>query len=159
MGSMRGTWRKLFLAVYLACFLVLAGCGGQGEEETLMDYKTPYVGDNSKVSQIVRMQDYPDGAEVEGIEILSVEEPYGMKVFLRTQGTMAEEDLFRQAVVTFALIDNLSELDYLSAEGEEPLANFERDEVEEVLKDWGRPGLNEMGKDLASLEEYLEGAN
>ena len=60
---------------------------GNGKTETtLYDYKTAYIGDNSKVSHIVGAMQYPTGAKCETIKIQSEKEPYGLTVYLSGAG-------------------------------------------------------------------------
>ena len=71
--------KKLY--IFLALVLILCGCQNK-RIDSLYNYKTDFVGDNSKVSHIVSNQDYPKGFQVSAIEILSSKSPYGLKIFV-----------------------------------------------------------------------------
>ncbi len=121
--------KKFLLFILLSTILV--GCK---KESSLLDYKTEYVGDASKVSQIVDKQNYKEGISTHGIEIESSNKPYGLVVNLKTTEGIYPEDLIDNAAVTFALIDNLDDLTYRLEEGD---IKFHRDGVEEYLEKEG----------------------
>lgn len=63
--------------------MLFVGCG----KVTEGDIKTKYIGDNTKVSQIASRLPYPTGVTYDAIEIQSAEEPYELKVILKTDNT------------------------------------------------------------------------
>ena len=105
-----------------------------GRKETMYEipdlsqYRTDYVGDSSKVINIVSRQDYPEGYSYEGIAIQSEKEPYGLTVFLKVEpsATKLEDELQVNADMTFDLIRNLKKLDYKIADSKEMIASYER---------------------------------
>lgn len=110
--------RKIFihsLVVLLVGLLSLTGCDTSkgGDRASLHQYKTSYVGNNSKVIAIASLQEYPKGLGFAGIEILSQEEPYGLRVKLEGGAVPSREDLWKKAVITLSLIDNISDLYYI----------------------------------------------
>ncbi|WP_172605442.1 DUF4825 domain-containing protein [Peptoniphilus harei] len=60
-------------------------------------------------------QDYPKGFEVGAIEILSSKSPYGLKIFVKDTSNINREDLFINAIETFALIKNLDRIYYVES--------------------------------------------
>ena len=96
--------RFLSLAVVLIFIAGLAGCGNERLADDFSDlyqYKTEYVGDNSKVAGIVNVQTYYKHIKPKEIEIFSEKEPYGLKVWIETEQAVTEEDLFKNAVERF----------------------------------------------------------
>ncbi|WP_418313316.1 DUF4825 domain-containing protein [Porphyromonas sp.] len=95
-------------------------------------FKTPYVGDNTKVIGIVSNLEYPDGLEYSSIEIKSKD--LTLLVKMKQRKNVERDKLFRDAVMTFALIDNLKSLKYVNSITNEIIATFNRDEVNQMLK-------------------------
>ena len=98
------------------------------EGSNLSQYKTDYVGDNSKVINIVSGQEYPEGYSYDSIEIQSETEPYGLTVFLNVEPSASklEDELQVNADMTFDLIGNLGKLDYKIADSKELIASYKR---------------------------------
>lgn len=149
--------------IFLGLVLVLCGCQNR-RIDSLYNYKTDFVGDNSKVSQIVSRQDYPKGFEVGAIEILSSKSPYGLKVFVKDTSNINREDLFINAIETFALIGNLDRIYYLESgrdfeeeknkELKDKIFIFYRKEIEEILEE-KNTSLEEISKDRESFEDFV----
>lgn len=72
------------MILVILCTSFLIGCETK-EEKTLADelysYKTKYVGDNSKVGGIVSKLEFTKEYSYKSMEILSKEEPYGLKLY------------------------------------------------------------------------------
>ena len=100
-----------------------------GENNTLTQYHTEYVGDSTKVIQITSKQSYPPGYSYDHIAIESKEEPYGLTVYLTVEG--ADEDskkkLKENANVTFELIGNLESIKYIDVATADEIASFTRE--------------------------------
>ncbi|WP_288961204.1 DUF4825 domain-containing protein [uncultured Peptoniphilus sp.] len=153
--------KKLF--IFLSLVLVLCGCQNK-KVDSLYTYKTDYVGDNTRVSQIVSRQDYPKGFEVGAIEILSSKSPYGLKVFVKDTSNINREDLFINAIETFALIGNLDRIYYLESgsnfeeeknkELKDKIFIFYRKEIEEILEE-KNTSIEEISKDRESFEDFV----
>lgn len=135
-GIMKKLWIILLVLLTVSC--------GRAENESILDYRTEYIGDAARVSHIVDSQKYK-GAVPDGIEIDSEGEPYGLKVNLKEDGDFSEDNLIKNASVTFALVENMSYVDYIV--GEE-VFSFKRSEAEEYL--------NEMNLNFDSLLESQE---
>lgn len=153
--------KKLY--IFLGLVLVLFGCQNR-RIDSLYNYKTDYVGDNSSVSQIVSRQDYPKGFEVGAIEILSSKSPYGLKVFVKDTSNINREDLFINAIETFALIKNLDRIYYVESgrdfeeeknkELKDKIFIFYRKEIEEILEE-KNTSIEEISKDRESFEDFV----
>ena len=153
--------KKLY--IFLGLVLVLFGCQNR-RIDSLYNYKTDYVGDNSSVSQIVSRQDYPKGFEVGAIEILSSKSPYGLKIFVKDTSNINREDLFINAIETFALIKNLDRIYYVESgrdfeeeknkELKDKIFIFYRKEIEEILEE-KNTSLEEISKDRESFEDFV----
>ena len=113
----------------------------EGQESTVASqddvfaYKTAYVGDNSKVSHILDKQGYPEEIIVEKFEILSQTEPYGLRVYLSKVPKDANKALLNNALLTFSLIDNLSNLYYVEDKSDQVIATYEREKVLQDLEE------------------------
>lgn len=157
--------KKIF--IFLGLVLVLFGCQNR-RIDSLYNYKTDFVGDNSSVSQIVSRQDYPKGFEVGAIEILSSKSPYGLKVFVKDTSNINREDLFINAIETFALIKNLDRIYYVESgrdfeeeknkELKDKIFIFYRKEIEEILEE-KNTSIEEISKDRESFEDFVNNWN
>lgn len=157
--------KKLY--IFLGLVLVLCGCQNR-RIDSLYNYKTDFVGDNSSVSQIVSRQDYPKGFEVGAIEILSSKSPYGLKVFVKDTSNINREDLFINAIETFALIKNLDRIYYVESgrdfeeeknkELKDKIFIFYRKEIEEILEE-KNTSIEEISKDRESFEDFVNNWN
>ena len=157
--------KKLY--IFLGLVLVLCGCQNR-RIDSLYNYKTDFVGDNSSVSQIVSRQDYPKGFEVGAIEILSSKSPYGLKIFVKDTPNINREDLFINAIETFALIGNLDRIYYVESgrdfeeeknkELKDKIFIFYRKEIEEILEE-KNTSIEEISKDRESFEDFVNNWN
>ena len=124
--------KKAFAIILVALSIMSVSACGRNEElyeiSDLSQYKTDYVGDNSKVINIVSGQEYPEGYSYDSIEIQSETEPYGLTVFLNVEPSASklEDELQVNADMTFDLIGNLGKLDYKIADSKEIIASYER---------------------------------
>lgn len=142
---------KKFIPIIFALLLIFSSC--KKKEESLYDFKTDFVGDNTRVSQIVYRQTYPKNFEAGEIKILSDKEPYGLKVFFKNFEGLEKEDLFKNAATTFALIKNLGNLSYVDAD-EKEIFSFSRAEVEEGLQK-EETSLDKISESQESLENFI----
>ena len=125
--------KKKVLAIMLVTMsiMLISACGKKEklyEIPDLSQYKTDYVGDSSKVINIVSGQEYPEGYSYDSIEIQSETEPYALTVFLKDEPSAAnlEDELQVNADMTFDLIGNLGTIDYKTADSKEIIASYER---------------------------------
>ena len=103
--------------------------------DNVFAYKTAYVGDNSKVSHILDKQGYPEEIVVQKFEILSQAEPYGLRVYLSKAPKDANKALLNNAILTFSLIDNLSNLYYIEDKSDQVIATYEREKVVQAFEE------------------------
>ncbi len=142
---------KKFIPIIFALLLIFSSCNKK--EKSLYDFKTDFVGDNTKVSQIVSKEAYPKNFKTGEIKILSEKEPYGLKVFCKNFEDVEKEDLFKNAATTFALIKNLGNLSYVDAD-EKEIFSFSRAEVEEELQK-NDTSLDKISESQESLENFI----
>lgn len=142
---------KKFIPIIFALILIFSSCNKK--EESLYDFKTDFVGDNTKASQIVSKEAYPKNFETREIKILSDKEPYGLKVFCKNFEGLEKEDLFKNAATTFALIKNLGNLSYVDAD-EKEIFSFSRAEVEDELQK-NNLSLDKISESQESLENFI----
>lgn len=142
---------KKFIPIIFALLLIFSSCNKK--EESLYDFKTDFVGDNTKVSQIVSKEIYPKNLKTGEIKILSEKEPYGLKVFCKNYKDLEREDLFKNAAITFALIKNLDNLYYVD-EDENKIFTFSRHEVEKFLEKENK-SLEKISENKENLENFI----
>ena len=142
---------KKFIPLIFALLLIFSSCNKK--EESLYDFKTDFVGDNTKVSQIVSKEVYPKNLKTGEIKILSDKEPYGLKIFCKNYKDLEREDLFKNAAITFALIKNLDNLYYVD-EDENKIFTFSRHEVEKYLEKENK-SLEKISENKKSLENFI----
>lgn len=151
------------LHIIFALILILSACQTK-RAESLYNYKTNFVGDNSKVSHIISNQDYPKGFEVGAIEILSRKSPYGIKVFVKDTSNIKREDIFKNAITSFALIKNLDRIYYVESgrdfeeeknkELKDRIFIFYRKEIEEILEE-KNTSLEEISENKENFENFI----
>ena len=98
------------------------------------------------------------------IEILSSKSPYGLKIFVKDTSNINREDLFINAIETFALIKNLDRIYYVESgrdfeeeknkELKDKIFIFYRKEIEEILEE-KNTSLEEISKDRESFEDFV----
>lgn len=142
---------KKFIPIIFVLLLIFSSCNKK--EESLYDFKTDFVGDNTRVSQIVSKEVYPKNLKTGEIKILSDKKPYGLKVFCKNYKDLEREDLFKNAATTFALIKNLGNLSYVDAD-EKEIFSFSRSEVEEGLQKEDTD-LDKISESQESLENFI----
>ena len=70
--------KKFEIIVLLILCVIFTACGkSQNSEKNIYEYKTKYVGDNSKVINILSNLKYPKETSYNSVQILSEKEPYG----------------------------------------------------------------------------------
>ena len=151
------------LHIIFALVLILSACQTR-RTDSLYNYKTNYVGDNSKVSHIISNQDYPKDFEVGAIEILSRKSPYGIKVFVKDTSNIKREDIFKNAITSFALIKNLDRIYYVESgrdfeeeknkELKDKIFIFYRKEIEEILEE-KNTSLEEISENKENFENFI----
>lgn len=155
---------KRFFSILLSLVMVcvcLAGCGNEDNDDhkgisDLYSLKTDYIGDNSKVSAIVHSQEYEDDVEPQDIEIQSEKEPYSLKINVKVEDEeIGKSDLFRNAVIDFALIGNLEEVRFVNSKNKNLIAHFTREYVDYYLKESDYPRLETIGSSEEDLLDFI----
>lgn len=88
--------------------------------ESLYQHKTPYIGDASNVSNLLSKLEYGD--DKIGIELKTTTEPYGLNVYYELNEGNKEEienQMYSNAVITLALIENLDYIKFEISQGNE----------------------------------------
>jgi hypothetical protein len=83
---------------------------------SLMQNKTLYIGNNSRVGALVNALPLPQGVSRDTIELDTAAPPYGMKINYKLADDtlkISEEQFLRNSVLLFALIDNLEEITHM----------------------------------------------
>ncbi|HFI0467459.1 TPA: DUF4825 domain-containing protein [Streptococcus suis] len=127
---MRRIRQFIFIVAGLSIF-TLTACQStaNNSSESLEDYRTEYVGDNSKVIKIASLQDYPTDYQYDHIEIQSEEKPYELRVFLKVSNSSSAVDtaLQKNSDSIFDLIANLDRLTFVDADTELDIISYTRE--------------------------------
>ena len=150
--------KKLKIIILLTVCIIFTACGkSQNSEKNIYEYKTKYVGDNSKVMNILSKLKYPKETSYNSVQILSEKEPYGILVKLNiNSGKIPEKNEFlKNSAVLFALIDNLSFVKYEDVSNNKIIAEFTRDEIDNYLKAEVNKNTKEIGSNKKEFVKYL----
>ncbi len=159
------------LAIFVLSTGLLIGCETKGKQsltDELYSYRTEYVGDNSKVGNIVSRLEFPQKYNYKSMEILSKEEPYGLKLYFtenKGEDFKASIEQFKiPSTIIFSLIDNLDEITYiLEKENEEiVIGTLEREYVDSITISVLGMNTKEIGsskKKFSQLVEFYETYN
>ena len=150
--------KKFEIIVLLILCVIFTACGkSQNSEKNIYEYKTKYVGDNSKVINILSNLKYPKETSYNSVQILSEKEPYGILVKLNiNSGKIPEKNEFlKNSAVLFALIENLSFVKYVNVSDNKVVAEFTRNEVDNYLKDEVNKDTKEIGMSEKEFVKYL----
>ncbi|RIW34620.1 DUF4825 domain-containing protein [Bacillus salacetis] len=140
--------KKLIIGLIAAGFL--SGCASTPPNltEDLFQYKDSYVGDSGAVGNITRTLTKPDAEQLDGLELKTTEEPYGIQLNYApleiNEGSVTdyEELSLYNAGIILALIDNA---DWVQFKYVEEDIKITRDELEK----W-------YGKELRKFENEEE---
>ena len=117
----------------LAMVLTFAACGEKNvspEEENrlpeIQKYRTDYIGDAPKVSEIARLLPYPKDYGCSSIELQTDAEPYELVVYLAGEKPVPKEDFENCANMAFDLIGNMGVISFREAETKDIIASFTR---------------------------------
>ena len=150
--------KKLKIIILLTVYIIFTACGkSQNSEKNIYEYKTKYVGDNSKVINILSNLKYPKETSYNSVQILSEKEPYGILVKLNIDsGKIPEKNEFlKNSAVLFALIENLSFVKYEDVSNNKIIAEFTRDEIDNYLKAEVNKNTKEIGSNEKDFVKYL----
>lgn len=150
--------KKLKIIISLIVCVIFTACGkSQNSNKNIYEYKTKYVGDNSKVINILSNLKYPKETSYNSVQILSEKEPYGILVKLNTNsGKISEKNEFlKNSAVLFALIENLSFVKYEDVSNNKIITEFTRDEIDNYLKAEVNKNTKEIGMNKKEFVKYL----
>lgn len=129
------------------------------EIQELYKYKTPYVGDSSKVSNIARRLAYSD--LYKGISLKTDTKPYGVTVSydfskVNMDINSIEPTLSKNAAIMFSLIDNVDIVTFkIAGSSVQPEYEYKRVEVQ---KNFDRD-LREYTKSLEVFSRFIDSFN
>ena len=150
--------KKLKIIILLTVCIIFTACGkSQNSEKNIYEYKTKYVGDNSKVINILSNLKYPKEVNYNSVQILSEKEPYGILVKLNVNSDKIPEknDFLKNTAIMFALIENLSFVKYVNVSDNKVVAEFTRNEVDSYLKAEVNKNTKEIGRNQKEFVKYL----
>ena len=150
--------KKLKIIILLTVCIIFTACGkSQNSEKNIYEYKTKYVGDNSKVINILSNLKYPKEASYNSVQIISEKEPYEILVKLNVNSDKIPEknDFLKKTAIMFALIENLSFVKYVNVSDNKVVAEFTRNEVDNYLKDEVNKDTKEIGMSEKGFVKYL----
>ena len=150
--------KKLKIIISLIVYVIFTACGkSQNSNKNIYEYKTKYVGDNSKVTNILSNLKYPKETGYNSVQILSEKEPYGILVKLNINSRKIPEknEFLKNSAVLFALIENLSFVKYEDVSNNKIIAEFTRDEIDNYLKAEVNKNTKEIGMNKKEFVKYL----
>ena len=150
--------KKLKIIILLTVCIIFTACGkSQNSEKNIYEYKTKYVGDNSKVINILSNLKYPKETSYNSVQIISEKEPYEILVKLNINSDKIPEknDFLKNTAIMFALIENLSFVKYVNVSDNKVVAEFTRNEVDNYLKDEVNKDTKEIGMSEKEFVKYL----
>jgi len=164
--------RRLALVIGLLCLAVLGpvlltdGLAGRNPSsgfagynaEALFKYKTSYVGDNSRVVNLIG--NLPYAAQRRAVSLQTQSAPYGVTVDYDFSGVnldirQVESALRDNAVIMFALIDNVDVITFNVKGADQPSAYQYQYSRAEAQKSYDND-LREYAKDINALETLLK---
>ena len=150
--------KKLKIIILLTVCIIFTACGkSQNSEKNIYEYKTKYVGDNSKVINILSNLKYPKEASYNSVQIISEKEPYEILVKLNVNSDKIPEknDFLKKTAIMFALIENLSFVKYVNVSDNKVVAEFTRNEIDNYLKAEVNKNTKEIGSNQKEFVKYL----
>ncbi|MEA4987329.1 MAG: DUF4825 domain-containing protein, partial [Anaerovorax sp.] len=118
------------IAVLMVCLGLMAN---PNEEETFqndisakfLEFKTEYVGDNSKIGGIINLLEFPDKVSYSSFELFTDEPPYAVTVNLKADsetrnyytGETLQTPFENNAIILFALIGNVDYVNFSIDDG------------------------------------------
>ncbi len=120
----------------------------------LLNNKTDYVGNNSKVGGIISLLRFPENITYDSFELFTDSEPYAITVNLKTDtetvklyGDEANQKQFEDnAIIMFALIGNVENIKFNIEDGLEPYSM-------QYAREWAN---NKYGKDVRDFAKSEE---
>ncbi|NLZ53652.1 MAG: DUF4825 domain-containing protein [Thermoanaerobacteraceae bacterium] len=137
--------------------------------EKFLKYKTDYVGDASKVGNIIYLLDFPEKVNYDYFELYTDSIPYAVTVHLKTDaqtrnyytGALHQAPFEKNAIIMFSLIGNVDYINFNLSDGKNDYSmQYTRDEanmtVGKDVRDFskGKREFAELLKILESMGEY-----
>lgn len=155
----------LFLTISIFGVTFLTGC--DNKQESLIDIlyknKTEYLGDNSKVVNIVSSLEYPKGYKYVHIELLTENEgDYQLNIVLEESDEPHklpdEHDVIAQSAILFSLIENLDKVAYVTSKNDKnrTIVNFERSRIDSITISVLGMKTEELGGSKSKFEKLIE---
>jgi len=128
--------------------------------DQLMENKTPYVGNNSKVGGLIGSMPLPAGFKVKALELETKAQPYGVIIHCATDGSVTtnatnSDAFYRNSILLLSLIDNVDHITYSIADGdlsEVSSFTFTREQAEELLGE----DVRQYADDEADLQNLID---
>lgn len=123
---------SIIAIIFIAIGLITNPSGSLKSEENnftekIYKYRTPYVGDNSKVANIINSLPVPETLHHRKIQLFTDKEPYGIQITYETTNDVKESFLIKEnqlifdenAAIIFSLVGNADYIDFvLKTEGQ-----------------------------------------
>lgn len=124
------------------------------------------IGDNSKVGNILNLLDFPEELTLNGMELFTKEEPYGLQVYFKSSAatqakyiaTSSDYIWEPQSLILFSLIDNLDYIKYAIDSGDiNIVVSYTNREVTDsiTIPTLGRR-ISEMVKNKKRFKEFYD---
>lgn len=177
----RGIFSLTVLSLFILCSGILIACGQNNTDtvaeqsatvesesilaSTLFQYKTDFIGDNIKVSNIVSNLQPHAGVTYDSIQLQTEEQPYQLSIYytiddyapIKRKGAVSGEAFYNDAVILLSLIQNLDEVTVYLQDKENTFAGsiysfpFKREDIE---KDFNTD-IRFYAKEETTFTEFL----
>ncbi len=110
--------------------------------EKFLEYKTDYVGDASKVGNIISLLDFPEDVNYSYFELHTENVPYGITVHLNTDaktrnkytGAINQTPFEKNAIIMFSLIGNVDYINFNLTDGQNDyLIQYTKDQADAMV--------------------------
>ncbi|WP_213951737.1 M56 family metallopeptidase [Tepidanaerobacter syntrophicus] len=110
--------------------------------EKFLEYKTDYVGDASKVGNIISLLDFPENINYSYFELHTENVPYGITVHLNTDaktrnkytGAINQTPFEKNAIIMFSLIGNVDYINFNLTDGQNDyLIQYTKDQADAMV--------------------------
>ncbi|GAA3401391.1 M56 family metallopeptidase [Paenibacillus hodogayensis] len=137
--------------------------------DKLMNNKTLYVGNHIKVGGLVGGMPKPAGVEVNGLELQTTAQPYGVTIHyimndatdVSVDGAIRGEAFYRNSILLLSLIDNVGSITHSIVDttgrydGAVYSFTYTRDEADKLLEE----DVRHYGSDETSLRQLIDRVN
>lgn len=127
--------------------------------EELLNYKSPYVGDNSNVLYLMYSLAWVNGVKPISVDLQTDNQPYGITCNCQGYGadTILSLPYFKNAAVIFSLIDNVGTVTFNVEDSDGNTAfKFTREEIEDYFETDVRKHTENQTKFKEFLKEVLD---